>query len=99
MCGIAGILHRDGRPIDRELLLRMARAIAHRGPDGEGVHVDDGRPSIGLVARRLAVIDLEQGGQPMSTEDGRFTIVYNGEIFIHSFPTRRSSDLDRKSVV
>lgn len=81
MCGIAGILHRDGWPIGRESLVRMARAIAHRGPDGEGVYVEDGRPSIGMAARRLAVIDVENGSQPMSTEDGRYTIVYNGEIF------------------
>ena len=81
MCGVAGILHRDGRPIDRESQGRMARAIAHRGPDGEGIHVDDGCPSIGLAARRLAVIDVQHGSQPMSTEDGCFTIVYNGEIF------------------
>jgi len=81
MCGIAGIFHRDGRPIGRESLVRMARAIAHRGPDGEGMHIDVGRPSVGLAARRLAVIDVENGGQPMSTEDGRFTVVYNGEIF------------------
>lgn len=81
MCGIAGIFHRNGRPIGRECLVRMARAIEHRGPDGAGMHIDDGRPSVGLAARRLAVIDVENGGQPMSTEDGRFTIVYNGEIF------------------
>jgi asparagine synthase (glutamine-hydrolysing) len=81
MCGIAGILHRDGRPIGRESLVRMARAIAHRGPDSEGVHVYDGCPSVGLAARRLAIIDVENGGQPMSTEDGRFAVVYNGEIF------------------
>ena len=59
----------------------MVRAIAHRGPDSEGVRVYDGRPSVGLAVRRLAVIDVENGDQPMSTEDGRFTIVYNGEIF------------------
>src|SRR5690242_3819908 len=81
MCGIAGILHRDGWPIDRESLGRMTRAIVHRGPDSEGVYVEDGRPSIGMAARRLAIIDVKNGGQPMSTEDGRYTIVYNGEIF------------------
>jgi asparagine synthase (glutamine-hydrolysing) len=81
MCGIAGIFYRDGRPIGRESLIRMARAIAHRGPDSEGMHVDDGCPSVGLAARRLAIIDVENGGQPMATEDERFTIVYNGEMF------------------
>jgi asparagine synthase (glutamine-hydrolysing) len=81
MCGIAGMFHRDGRPIDRESLVRMARAVAHRGPDSEGFYVDDGVPSVGLAARRLAVIDVDNGDQPMSTEDGRLTIVYNGEVF------------------
>jgi asparagine synthase (glutamine-hydrolysing) len=81
MCGIAGIFHRDGRPVDRDGLLRMARAIAHRGPDGEGIYVDNGPPSAGLVARRLAIIDVAHGVQPMSTEDGTFTIVYNGELY------------------
>ena len=81
MCGIAGIFHRDDQPVDRDGLLRMARAIAHRGPDGEGVYVDNGSPSAGLVARRLAVIDVAHGVQPMSTEDEAFTIVYNGEIY------------------
>ena len=81
MCGFAGIFHRDGWPVDRDGLLRMARAIAHRGPDGEGIYVDNGSPSAGLVARRLAIIDVANGVQPMSTEDETFTIVYNGEIF------------------
>ena len=81
MCGIAGVLHPDGRPVDRGVLQRMGDSIAHRGPDGEGFHVDAGRPSAGLVSRRLAVIDVEGGAQPMSIEDGAFTIVYNGEIF------------------
>jgi asparagine synthase (glutamine-hydrolysing) len=81
MCGIAGIFHRDGQPVDRDGLLRMARAIAHRGPDGEGVYVDNGSPSGGLIARRLAIIDVAHGVQPMSTEDEAFTIVYNGEIY------------------
>jgi len=81
MCGIAGIFHRDRRSVDRDGLLRMARAIAHRGPDGEGVHVDNGSPSAGLIARRLAIIDVAHGVQPMSTEDEAFTIVYNGEIY------------------
>src|SRR3954447_23314055 len=81
MCGIAGVLHPDGRPVDRAMLQRMGDAIAHRGPDGEGFHVEGERPSVGLVSRRLAVIDIEGGAQPMAIEDGAFTIVYNGEIF------------------
>jgi asparagine synthase (glutamine-hydrolysing) len=59
----------------------MGDAIAHRGPDGEGLHIEDGTPSVGFVSRRLAVIDVQGGAQPMTIEDGAFTIVYNGEIF------------------
>src|SRR4051812_40517431 len=82
MCGIAGILRRDGAPVDPALLRRMSDALAHRGPDGEGAFVDDGdRLSVGLSSRRLAVIDIPGGDQPMSTEDGACTVVYNGELF------------------
>jgi asparagine synthase (glutamine-hydrolysing) len=81
VCGIAGIIARDGRPLDELVLSRMGDAIAHRGPDGEGFHIDDGRPSVGLVSRRLAVVDIDGGAQPMTVEDGAFTIVYNGELF------------------
>lgn len=81
MCGIAGIYFGDGRPIDRALLQRMGDAIAHRGPDAEGFHVVSGVPSVGLVNRRLAVIDVEAGDQPMTINDGEYTIVYNGELF------------------
>src|SRR5215469_6691302 len=81
MCGIAGIFFKDGRPIARRVLDEMGLAIAHRGPDSEGTYVDQGCPSVGLAARRLAIIDVENGDQPMSTEDGNHTIVYNGEIF------------------
>ena len=60
----------------------MADSLAHRGPDGEGIFTDDsGAPSVGLASRRLAVIDIPGGRQPMSTEDGAYTIVYNGELF------------------
>jgi len=79
MCGIAGVHHPDGRPVDRRALQRMADAIVHRGPDGEGVHVDEDGPSVGLASRRLAVIDPLGGAQPMSAAG--CTIVYNGEIF------------------
>lgn len=79
MCGIAGVHHPAGRPIDRRALKRMGDAIAHRGPDGEGMHVDDERPAVGLISRRLAVRDIGRGAQPMTA--GGSTIVYNGEIF------------------
>lgn len=82
MCGIAGLYFADGRPIDRDRLRGMASAIEHRGPDGEGFFTDDsGLASVGLANRRLAVIDIAGGTQPMSTEDGACTVVYNGEIF------------------
>jgi asparagine synthase (glutamine-hydrolysing) len=83
MCGIAGIFHyRDrDRPIDRDALVGMTRALSHRGPDAEGFHVDG---PVGLGHRRLSIVDLsESGKQPMSTEDGRHTIVYNGEFYDH----------------
>jgi len=79
MCGIAGIVHLDAEPVSAVLLKRMADAIAHRGPDGEGVYVDHG---VGLAHRRLAIIDLSPAGhQPMATEDGRYVISYNGEVY------------------
>ena len=81
MCGIAGICHLDGRPIERKVLHAMSRALAHRGPDDDGEFVCDGIPSVGLASRRLAVIDLEGGHQPMSIGDGALTIVYNGELW------------------
>ena len=81
MCGIAGILVDTGTAIERDELAVLARALAHRGPDGEGIWTSpDGRA--GLVHRRLAIIDTsERGHQPMHSADGRFTIVFNGEIF------------------
>lgn len=81
MCGIAGVINLDGRPIAPSLLGRMGASIAHRGPDAHGTFFDDGAPAVGLLNRRLAVIDVEGGVQPMSTEDGRHTLVYNGEIY------------------
>lgn len=79
MCGVAGILNLDGEPVAPVLLKRMTDAIAHRGPDGEGLYVDG---NIGLGHRRLAIIDLSPAGhQPMLTADGRYAITYNGEIY------------------
>ncbi len=74
MCGIAGYL---GAP-PPDLLPRMLKALAHRGPDDEGLHVADG---VGLGMTRLAIIDLETGRQPMATADGACAIVFNGEIY------------------
>jgi asparagine synthase (glutamine-hydrolysing) len=78
MCGIAGIYDRTGQPIDRELLERMTSSLSHRGPDGHGFFVDR---AVGLGHRRLSIIDVENGRQPMSNEDESIQIVFNGEIY------------------
>jgi len=79
MCGIVGKFSLDGRqPVDPELIKRMTDVIAHRGPDGEGQHVTG---PIGLGHRRLSIIDLNTGSQPMCNEDGTVWIVFNGEIY------------------
>ena len=79
MCGIAGILHLDGRPVSPAVLQRMTDAIAHRGPDGEG-HWSEG--PVGLGHRRLAIIDLSPAGrQPMVSADDRYVLSYNGEVY------------------
>lgn len=81
MCGIAGIVAGpSGRPIEAVALDRMARALAHRGPDDQGVYLNDSA-SAGLAHRRLAVIDVADGHQPLSSEDGKVWVVFNGEIY------------------
>ncbi len=84
MCGIAGVLDpKRSLPAEalRGLVRRMSLALAHRGPDHEGLYVDAGA-GLALGHRRLAILDLSQAGaQPMSTGDGRFTLVFNGEIY------------------
>jgi asparagine synthase (glutamine-hydrolysing) len=78
MCGIAGIFDRSGAPVDRRLLERMTTAVAHRGPDGEGYFIDQ---EIGLGHRRLSIIDIDGGAQPIANADGSLQIVFNGEIY------------------
>lgn len=78
MCGIAGILNLDGRPADASLLRAMTGTLAHRGPDGEGFHVDG---PVGLGHRRLAIIDLATGAQPMASDDQAVWITFNGEVY------------------
>ena len=83
MCGLAGIHHSDGAPVDGEALLRMREHMHARGPDGVGLWRDP-RGGLGLAHRRLAILDLsEAGAQPMATLDGRYHIVFNGEIYNH----------------
>ena len=79
MCGIAGILATDGRPVEFADIQPITRALAHRGPDGEGIVLDG---PVGLGHRRLAILDVSSAGrQPMHAIDGRYLIVFNGEIF------------------
>jgi asparagine synthase (glutamine-hydrolysing) len=78
MCGIAGILYLDGRPVDGVHLKAMGDAIAHRGPDAAGFWL---APGIGLAHRRLSIIDLAAGQQPLGNEDGSIQVVFNGEIY------------------
>lgn len=79
MCGIAGVAYKDGlTPIDRDLLGRMTGALAHRGPDADGYYIG---PGIGLGHRRLSIIDVEGGKQPILNEDKTAAIVFNGEIY------------------
>jgi asparagine synthase (glutamine-hydrolysing) len=79
VCGITGICNLRGEPVDERVLGDMTRALAHRGPDGEGLHVDG---NVGLGNRRLAVIDLsEAAAQPIASEDGQVVLTYNGEIY------------------
>lgn len=79
MCGIAGIAHLDtGAPASVEHVRRMTEALVHRGPDGAGYAV---RGSVGLGHRRLAILDLAGGAQPIYNEDRSISVVFNGEIF------------------
>ncbi len=81
MCGLAGIFHAAKSEVDTGLLRRMTTALSHRGPDGDGFHTE---PGIGLGHRRLAVIDIAGGHQPMFNEDGAVVVVFNGEIYNHA---------------
>jgi asparagine synthase (glutamine-hydrolysing) len=78
MCGIAGIFDRTGQGVDRSILENMNAQLAHRGPDDEGYHISG---SIGLAQRRLRIIDLATGRQPMANEDGSVWLTFNGEIY------------------
>jgi len=79
MCGITGIVDMRGeRPIDEPLLRAMNGVIGHRGPDGDGFHFE---PGVGFGHRRLSIIDLEGGKQPLYNEDHTVVVTYNGEIF------------------
>ena len=80
MCGICGIVYSDReKQVQEASIVRMRDILKHRGPDDAGIFPEN---NIGLGHRRLSIIDLsERGHQPMSTPDGRFWIVYNGEVY------------------
>ena len=79
MCGITGIFDTKAkRQIDRDLLIRMNDSQYHRGPDQDGIHIEEG---VGLGHRRLSIIDLSSGKQPLYNEDNSVVVVYNGEIY------------------
>jgi asparagine synthase (glutamine-hydrolysing) len=79
MCGICGIIHRDGSArVEPAVVKMMTRAMTHRGPDDEGFHFE---PTVGLGSRRLSIIDVAGGHQPIANEDETMWIVFNGEIY------------------
>src|SRR5690349_20440360 len=78
MCGIAGIFDLQGGPVRPDELERMCAALIHRGPDEGGFHY---RPGLGLGMRRLSIIDVAGGTQPVHNEDRTVSVVFNGEIY------------------
>lgn len=79
MCGIVGIYNKNKKPVYRQTLKNMSDKLAHRGPDGEGLYLN---AHLGLAHRRLAILDTSpKGNQPMSSKDGKWTIVFNGCIY------------------
>ena len=94
MCGIAGFTSLHGAAPDaEEVVRRMTRPLTPRGPDGEGFHLEEG---IAMGSRRLSIIDLLGGGQPMASSDGRYKIVYNGEVYNY---LELRADLERRECV
>ncbi len=81
MCGICGKLNFDyGTPVDRDTLQQMNSSLEHRGPDGDGLYLNG---PVGRGHRRLSIMDLSTGSQPMSNEDGSVWVTFNGEIYNH----------------
>ncbi|MEO8515723.1 MAG: asparagine synthase (glutamine-hydrolyzing) [Flavobacterium sp.] len=98
MCGINGILHiQSQRKVDESILIKMRDSLEHRGPDDKGIYIEN---NIGLGHRRLSILDISTAGhQPFLSEDGRFVMVYNGEIynFKDFYPELRSNGFDIKT--
>src|SRR5712692_152075 len=78
MCGIAGLVSLGGRPVSPDEVAAMCDIMKHRGPDVDGFYIG---PGVGLGMRRLSIIDLETGSQPIRNEDGSVWVVFNGEIY------------------
>lgn len=100
MCGIAGILYFNEQPVHEEVVLRMTNAMSHRGPDAEGIFIEN---EIGLGHRRLSIIDLSTAAnQPLKDHSNRFVMVFNGEMYnyntvkvaIHNYPFQTTSDTE-----
>jgi asparagine synthase (glutamine-hydrolysing) len=104
VCGICGIVNLNGEPVDIELLVRMRDAMVHRGPDDAGQQIFG---HVGLAMRRLSIIDLSTGHQPIFNEDGSICIVFNGEIYNYRELRRRlegrghlfATDSDTETIV
>ena len=82
MCGITGFVNVGGRAADRTVLESMNNAIAHRGPDDDGFYVNE---NVGLAMRRLSIIDVSGGKQPIHNADKSKWIVFNGEIYNYQY--------------
>ena len=81
MCGICGVFYSDrAQRVNRDMLVAMSQQIVHRGPDDDGFFIEE---NVGLAMRRLSIIDIQTGHQPISNEDGSVWIVFNGEIYNH----------------
>lgn len=106
MCGINGIAYssQSARRPDEQILMRMRDVLHHRGPDAEGLFVDE---NVGLGHRRLSIVDVVHGAQPMFSHDGEIAIVYNGEVYNHreertkleSDGPRFSTDCDTETII
>jgi asparagine synthase (glutamine-hydrolysing) len=100
MCGIAGLIARDGHRISRDVLDKLASALAHRGPDGHAIHING---NVGLVHTRLAIIDVQRGMQPFVNAQG-VALIANGEIYNDlelrkDFPSPYKTDSDCESAL
>ncbi|MBN2517128.1 MAG: asparagine synthetase B, partial [Deltaproteobacteria bacterium] len=95
MCGICGKVTMGGSPVEEGLLRKMTSVLSHRGPDDDGIYLNQKKDvSIGLGHRRLSIIDLSEAGrQPMTNEDKSVWMVFNGEIY--NFQSLRS-ELEKK---